>query len=356
GTGVLSIGTGGGISYGSASTTSIAGIPSSGSGRITTSHSAGELVSYSSIARGFYVVDIKLGKVIWKLEAASASDNAVAYPMTSSPVAVDSDSDGYLNYVYITDLGGQLWRFDVGTPGTFDNTTNLVTAGWSGKRIFTAPTAISQRAFNKVEVGFDAGFNRWIFFGTGDREKPEDSGTGRIYAIRDGNPSSPYTESNLSNFTSVIANTDNTVTGTVTPTQNGWFAVLPNTNEKILSDPVLFNDVLFFTTFKSDTTNLCGGGGDARLYGIRTSLAATTGATNMSAGAGALLPAAGTARVRARLLDSGGIPSSAVVSMSASGGVNLYVGTTSSSRVQAFTIDAPTRFKRLRKWKETIGQ
>lgn len=356
GTGVLSIGTERGITFGSASTTSIAGIPASGAGSITASHSSGEIVSYSSIARGFYVVDIKLGKVIWKLEASSASDDAVQYPMTSSPAGVDSDSDGYLNYVYLPDLGGQLWRFDFGVPGTFDNTANLVTAGWSGKRIFTAPTAIPQRAFNKAEVGFDAGFNRWIFFGTGEREKPENPGTGRFYAIRDGNPSSPYTESNLSNFDNVIANTDGTVNGTVTPTQNGWFAVLPNTNEKVLSDPVLFNDVLFFTTFKSETTNLCGGGGDARLYGIRTSLASSTGTTSMSAGAGGLLPASGTARVRSRLLDSGGIPSSPVVSMSVSGAANLYVGTTNAARVQSFTIDAPATFKRLRKWKETIGE
>jgi type IV pilus assembly protein PilY1 len=314
------------------------------------------LVQYSSIARGFYVIDILLGKVIWKLEAASASDNAVVYPMTSSPAGVDSDNDGYLNYIYIADLGGQLWRFDVGTPGTFDNTTNLITTGWSGKRIFAAPTAIPQRAFHKVEVGFDAGLNRWIFFGTGDREKPENPGTGRIYAIRDGNPASPYIEANLSDFTSVIANTDNTVTGTVTPTQNGWFAVMPNTNEKILSDPVLFFDVLYFTTFKSETTDLCGGGGAARLYGIRTSLASSTGTTNLSAGAGALPPATGTARVRSRLLDSGGIPSSPVVSISAEGGASLYVGTTNAARVQSFTIDAPTSFKRLRQWKETIGQ
>jgi len=349
GTGILSIGTESGINYGSTSTTSISGITG-----ITNLHTAGEVVTYSSIAKGFYVIDIKLGSVIWKLDA--ADNTSVRYPMTSSPTGVDSDGDGYLNYVYIVDLGGQLWRFDVGTPGTFDNTTNLVTAGWSGKRIFTAPTAIPQRAFHKVEVGFDAGFNRWIFFGTGDREKPENDGTGRIYAIRDGNPSSPYTESNLSNFTSVIANATATVTGTVTPTQNGWWAAMPNANEKILSDPALFNDVLFFTTFKSETANLCGGGGDARLYGIRTSLAAYTGVTDMSAGAGALLPASGTTRVRSRLLDSGGIPSSPVVSMSASGGASLYVGTTNAARVQSFSIDAPTTFKRLRKWKETIGQ
>src|SRR3990172_9346485 len=362
GTGILSIGTEGGINFGSSSTTSITGIPSSGTGRITRAHTAGEVVSSSGIARGFYVVDIKLGKVIWSLEASSASDNAVAYPMTSGPVGVDSDNDGFLNFVYIVDLGGQLWRFNVGTPATFDNVSNLITGTeWSGVRYFAASpstTPTVQRSFHRVEVAFDAGFNRWIFFGTGDREKPENTGTGRIYAIRDDGtvPSTPYSESNLSNFTSVIANVDSTVTGTVTPTQKGWYAVMPNTNEKVLSDPVLFNDVLFFSAFRSETTNLCMGGGEARLYGIRASLSASTGTSDMSAGAGGLIPASGTTRVRSRLLDSGGIPSSPVVSMSASGGASLYIGTTNAARVQSFAIDSPAAFKRLRRWKEFISQ
>ena len=65
GTGTLSIGTESGITYTSTSATTISGIPASGTGRIQTAHSAGEIVTYSPIGRGFHVIDIKLGKVIW---------------------------------------------------------------------------------------------------------------------------------------------------------------------------------------------------------------------------------------------------------------------------------------------------
>jgi Tfp pilus tip-associated adhesin PilY1 len=284
------------------------------------------------------------------------------YPITASPTAVDVNSDGRMNYVYVVDTGNQLWRFNVGSPGTFDNTTNRITGGWTATRIFSPKSpAIGQRSFNKADVAFDKGFNTWVFFGTGDREKPEDSGKGRIYAIRDdgSSPATPYNEvDNLVSLTSVISSNDNTLTGTVTttPPKKGWYADLPNADEKVLSDVVVFNNNLFFTTFTSNITNLCAGGGDARLYGINTGLAEAIPGGVMTAGAGGLLPDSGTDRVRSRILAGGGIPSSPVVSMSASGGARLYVGTTNSASVQSFTIDAPTVFKKLKSWKEYIDQ
>jgi Tfp pilus tip-associated adhesin PilY1 len=360
GTQTLSVGTETGITYTSNSATTIAGIPASGTGSITTTHTAGEVVTYSAIGSGFYVIDIKLGKVIWKWER--SDDSNMRYPITSSPTAVDINSDGRVNYVYVVDTGNQLWRFNVGTAAPFDNTTNTIVTDntWNAVRIFgLSSPAIAQRSFNKVDVAFDRGITPWVFFGTGDREKPEELGTGRIYAIRDDGTGYPYSESNLSNLSSVIANTaDNTATGTVTtsPPQRGWFANLPNTNEKALSDVVVFNNNLFFTTFTSNTTNLCAGGGDARLYGINTGLAEAFPGSDMTAGAGGLLPDSGTDRVRSRLLAGGGIPSSPVVSMSASGGARLYVGTTNTASVLSFAIDAPTVFKRIKSWKEYIDQ
>ena len=303
------------------------------------------------------MIDIKLGKVIWSWEP--SNDNNMRYPITASPTAVDINSDGRVNYVYVVDTGNQLWRFNVGTAGTFDNTTNRITGGWTATRIFSPSSpAIAQRSFNKVDVAFDPGANSWVFFGTGDREKPEDSGTGRIYAIRD-DGSSPGTHtmnSNLFNLTTQIANTDNTVTGTITTSQKGWYANLPNTNEKVLSDVVVFNNNLFFTTFTSNTTSLCAGGGDARLYGINTGIAQAIPGSSMTAGAGGLLPDSGTAKIRSRILAGGGIPSSPVISMSASGAARLYVGTTNSASVQSFPIDSPTVFKKIKSWKEYIDQ
>jgi len=357
GDGTLSIGTEKGISYNSTSATTISGIPSGGAKSIGNDHFAGEIVTYSTIGRGFYVIDIKLGNVIWSVEA--SNNGSMRYPITATPTAVDVNSDGRVNYVYVVDTGNQLWRFNMGTAGTFDNTTNRITGGWTATRIFSPSSpAIAQRSFNKVDVAFDQGFNTWVFFGTGDREKPEDPGTGRIYAIRDdgSSPWFPYNETNLFSLSSVIANTDNTVTGTITTSKKGWYANLPNTNEKMLSDVVVFNNNLFFTTFTSNTTNLCAGGGDARLYGINTGIAQAVAGSSMKAGAGGLLPDSGTVRVRSRILAGGGIPSSPVISMSASGSARLYVGTTNTASVLSFAIDAPTVFKRIKSWKEYIDQ
>jgi hypothetical protein len=130
GTGTLSIGTEAGINYGSTSATSISGIPGGiSTGRITTDHAAGEVVTYSTIGRGFYVIDINLGTVIWKLDA--ADNSSVRYPMTSSPAGVGSDNDGYLASSSRTWAGA----LEVRRRNARTFISNLVTAGWA-KRIF----------------------------------------------------------------------------------------------------------------------------------------------------------------------------------------------------------------------------
>ena len=142
------------------------------------------------------------------------------YPITASPTAVDINSDGRVNYVYVVDTGNQLWRFNVGTAGTFDNTSN------DGSRADGPPPGSSAHRRPPSRRGPST---RWTWRSTGgsrpgsssEREtgrSPRIPGTGRIYAIRDDGTGYPYNESNLFNLSSVIANTDNTVTGTVTTT------------------------------------------------------------------------------------------------------------------------------------------
>jgi len=49
---------------------------------------------------------------------------------------VDSNSDGYVDKVYIGDLGGQMWAFDV----SFDTASKKSNTLWNAKRL-TAPPA-----------------------------------------------------------------------------------------------------------------------------------------------------------------------------------------------------------------------
>lgn len=337
--------------YTGTTATSFTGIPTGGSpSEKLDNHPINEAVS-SPLGRGFYVIDIRLGKVLWRLE--SVSDAAMRYPFPSSPVGVDSDGNGYVDYVYNVDTGGQLWRFDFQVQGIYDSASHTVTAGWSGKRIFAPSSPPAEPFFHDLDVAVDSALNRWIYFGSGDREDPMGTGTGTLYAIRDKNPSSPYSNANLQNFTSLLSDIDQTAFGTVGKTQNGWFMELPNINEKILARPVVFNDQLFFTSFEP-TQNLCGGGGIARLYGIRLNLRAAAGST-ATAGAGVLEVTGLSGKQRSLLIQGGGIASSPVISMSQDQGAVLYLGTTNSA-LQAIKVDAPSAFKKLKSWKEWIAQ
>ena len=338
--------------YGAITPTSFTGIPSTGNiDRKLSAHNAGEAL-VSPLGKAFYVIDIGLGKVIWTLDA--ASDSGMSYPFVSPPVPIDTNGDNYVDYVYQVDHGGQLWRFDVKATGDYSSSSKTVTSGWSGKRIF-APSTLppAQPFFNKPEVAFDGALNRWIYYGAGDQENPQGSGTGKFYAIRDGDPGSPYNDGNLSDFSSVLSNTDQTVFGTVAGGRNGWFAGMPNTGEKVLTGPVVFNGQLYFTTFQP-TDDPCGGGGIARLYGLSLNLQAPAG-TTATAGAGILAVTGVTGKQRSAQLAGGGIPSSPVLSMNASGGASLYIGTTNAG-MTVIPVDTPASFKKLKKWKEWIAQ
>lgn len=338
--------------YGGKTATSFTGIPTSGSkDEILEAHTAGESV-LSPLGRGFYVIDIKLGKVLWRLEP--VSNAAMKYPFPSNSVGVDTDANGYVDYVYNIDTGGQLWRFDFQAKGIYDSISQTVTYGWSGKRIFAPSSPPAEPFFNDLDVAVDAALNRWIYFGSGDREDPMGTGTGRLYAILDGDPSpSPYSESNLTDFSSLLSDIDQATFATMGKTKNGWFMDMPNTNEKILARPVVFNDQLFFTSFEP-TMNLCGGGGVARLYGLRLNLRAEAG-TAAAVGAGVLQVTGLSGRQRSFIIQGGGIPSSPVISMSQDQGAILYLGTTNSS-LQAIEVDSPSAFKKLKSWKEWIAQ
>ncbi len=161
----------------------------------------------------------------------------------ASPTAV-LDAGGYIKFLYATDLDGTLYKFDFRTPGV-DNAYSA----WTFSKIFQA--SAGQPSYNRVESSSIDESNRWLFFGTGDREKPvTNTGTGKFYAIKDTDSSTTLlTESNLANLTSSI---NSTTGGTVTSTQFGWFIrfdnvvstaadTYPHAGEKVLSDPVVFS-------------------------------------------------------------------------------------------------------------------
>ena len=81
--------------------------------------------------KGFFVIDLSNGSVLWSYTR--ADDAAMDYAMPAPPTMVDADLDGFIDTAYIGDLGGNIWRFKFcsATDGSSCNTSN-----WTGSRLF----------------------------------------------------------------------------------------------------------------------------------------------------------------------------------------------------------------------------
>jgi type IV pilus assembly protein PilY1 len=215
--------------------------------------------------KAFFVIDLENGNKLWEYYNNGSGDDRqyMNFSLASNPTAVDLNSDGRTDRIYIGDVGGQLWKFDV---------TATATSSWTGKRLFVAdpgqtnpPTAgayyPAQAIYGAPALAFDDQMALWVFFGTGDRNHPNNGSNNRFYGIKEVTTmanGSALTESNLVD-----------VTSSSTSAPDGWFFRLA-ANEKVLASTNIFNKVVFFSSFTPTTIVACGsGGGAAKLYAIQ---------------------------------------------------------------------------------------
>ncbi|GAG94174.1 unnamed protein product, partial [marine sediment metagenome] len=107
-------------------------------------------------------------------------------------------------------------------------------------------------------------YGEYIFFGTGDRTDPNETGVvNRFYAIKnDGSVAGTLDETDLVDVTDdlIQLGTEAEKLATQTSLENGqgWFIRLENPGEKVVASPRVYGGVAYFTTYTPDT----GGGGD----------------------------------------------------------------------------------------------
>jgi len=275
--------------------------------------------------KGFYVVDLSNGSILWRYThggPTGSTNGNMNFDLVAGPVAVDYDNDGFLDTAYIGDLSGNVWRFKfcLASDGTSCNTSS-----WSGGLLFSSPST-SLSIYSSVAVTIDPSKNLWAYFGTGDRTDPTSINTTqeKLYAIKDNDRSTNYSISNLKDITSSTYCTAIGTGCTVTDTQNGWYIKLSGTGEKMLSEPVLFQQNVYFTTFTPPNANdPCDQNGDAEMYII-----------NYLTGAGQFAN-----NGRSEIIGAG-IPSAPVISRNPSGGTDIYVST-SQVASGAHTIKTP---------------
>jgi type IV pilus assembly protein PilY1 len=244
-----------------------------------------DTASNNSTGRAVFAVNVQNGQKLWdyyKRTTTETDDRRyMHYSIPASPLVLDLNDNGYIDRIYIGDVAGQVWRFDISEATTL--TSGVVTTGtgsgdWRGKLFFAAVTPTTtaplggeyypaQAIYGMINATwFDAERTKlWIFFGTGDRNHPNCStaspNTNRFYGVYDNTSMTNgtyLTESSLLD----VSNAGGTIT-------QGWYFRLAN-NEKVLAAADIFNRVVFFTTFTPSSTAVCGGGGgDAKLYAVQ---------------------------------------------------------------------------------------
>jgi type IV pilus assembly protein PilY1 len=301
--------------------------------------------------KALFVVDLSNGALLWQYYNDGTADDRqyMNFSLPEKATAVDLDNNGYVDHVYVGDVGGQLWKFDVAATAT---------TSWTGKRLFVAvPTQANppaagefypaQAFFGAPSLALAPDRSLWVFIGTGDRYHPNSSALNRFYGIKDdttmGNGSF-LTESNLADVT--------TTNGTAA---NGWFVKLGNANEKVLAAPNVFNSQVIFTSFTPTTAVSCtSGSGTARLYDVQM----LTGYAAVDYSTGKALTTTGASSARSTVIGQG-IPSMPIIVITPPGtpgaaASSSVIVSTTNQQLPNNAIPAPAFLKQVRSWREQV--
>ncbi len=235
------------------------------------------------------------------------------FSIASSVALVDGDGNGFIDKVYVGDLGGQMLRLgwfkdEHGTPLAFPQGDENINH-WTGHILFQAnqpsPPTPLRKFFYPPSVTLERDYDL-LLTGTGDREDAcgllsQD----RIYAVKDGHEFeerghpfglSPKTfnESDLVDATDSTRPVPNLDNPTADVDENGkvdegWEIRLAS-GEKVLSKGLLLNKVYFVNTYAPDSN-----GGMTNLYEL-----------DYKTGAGRLPPSSeGAGPTRSRVIGGG---------------------------------------------------
>lgn len=207
----------------------------------------------------------------------------------SSPAAVDTDADGYVDRVYAGDLKGNMWAFDLSDAdganwkaayrGADGTPVPLFNAAVNGEpQPITVKPSVIRHPFQATLS--DTAPNLMIYFGTGQYLSADDPGntqTQSFYGVWDRGRAVDRNNAPLNRDTLVRQditsgqemgrNVRTTSRYQVTYDEGfGWYIDLgpdaDSAGERVISNAVIINDTVFFTTYIPNS-DPCGQGGSS---------------------------------------------------------------------------------------------
>jgi type IV pilus assembly protein PilY1 len=213
-----------------------------------------------------HILDLVSGAELWRAGMDGSADlqlTAMTRAIPNDVRVIDLSGNGYADRMYASDLGGQIWRFDV----TNGQPASTLVAGGVIARIgaegLVAPSAAETRRFytspdvslftdNVQDKRFLA-----ISIGSGYRAHPFDlKAVDHFFSFRDPDVFNKLTQTEYDNYSIATIGDLVEVAGqkqvVINPTDRGWKFMLPS-NQKVLSDSITFNNEVFFVAFSPDS-------------------------------------------------------------------------------------------------------
>jgi type IV pilus assembly protein PilY1 len=185
-----------------------------------------------------------------RFDAAGVTGHAqMKYSIPSSPAVLDLDYDGFADAVYIGDLGGQLWKWDISAVGVDSADADDLIDNWASGRIFeAAPVDLGggllhyRQFYHPPSASYVNGVLHLAFGSAEEKEilyqgDPARDDENRFWVIEDRHPTGAsafatlVTEANLTDVTALASYVD--------PGNLGYF-FKGEEGEKFVGDSVVF--------------------------------------------------------------------------------------------------------------------
>lgn len=213
-----------------------------------------------SVGKAIYAVDVLTGTKLWSA-GQSASHNLQLTDMSHSIPAplqlVDMNNDKYADRIYVGDMGGRIWRFDIRNGQSVAQLGEGGMLASLGAADLATPTdADVRRFYNQIDVAEviqPGGRFLALNVGSGYRAHPLDRAIDdEFYSIRDFNvfnvlPTNDYPEPvTRDDLVDITPDVDTLLDYDAA----GWrLSMLNNPGEKVLGRALTFDGIVFFNSF-----------------------------------------------------------------------------------------------------------
>jgi type IV pilus assembly protein PilY1 len=250
-----------------------AGAAASGEAMLFIKYLDNQTPSYRTITTGEGYIDSESGSC---LDAGSDCNGL------STPAVVDLGADRVADRAYAGDLKGNLWVFDLSSdkPGTTPwtvaygtagtpaplMTANYLDEGVANPQPITAQPIVTLHPTERHDATQP---NTMVFFGTGQymaENDPITDGTNSFYGVWDSGETIDFNRSAATSpLVEQTITTQNAGTEEVRLLSNnpvnydeykGWYVDLPDSGERVIVSPIVFGDLVIYTTMVP-FSNLC---------------------------------------------------------------------------------------------------